>query len=99
MIIWENLVPDRIAQQKSAHERRRRIMGYHRAGLSNIEIGRRFDVSAERIRQLLYKCQYDNIDPIERYLAERRDVARLFLLEKGMIGRKRKSLSHPAYCY
>jgi predicted DNA-binding protein YlxM (UPF0122 family) len=69
---WQAILTPELANAQGRWERTRAMLNMYRAGFSLAEVGQRFGISRERVRQLIsHHCRLSakkQLSPLERYL-------------------------------
>ena len=75
---WHNLVPYDVAEKQISWERQRMMWRARQCGLTLAEIGQRYNLSKERVRQLSVKYEYlGKVSPVERWCQQKGDIAEI----------------------
>ena len=75
---WHDLVPYDVAEKQTAWERQRLMWRARQCGLTLAQIGKRFNLSKERVRQLSIRYEYKGQkSPVEHWCSQKGDIAEL----------------------
>ena len=64
---WLDILPPALAREQARHDRLRTMHRMHDLGISNAEIGRRFNLSRERVHQLMWRRPHPR-SPLQIFL-------------------------------